>query len=538
VVLLNTGNALLTMGEERAASERFSRALEAPDSNRVAARLLFAKVFVRQHKFGAAQQQIGLAFAESRVGEASPVTADDFIEAANLFLAMNDFDLARKYFDRARQAGAAEEVAAIGEVNSAIAEGRTTEAQRELAQLGGPAQFSDNFDYAMAQANIYRQQHQPFRAMTAFARANQLGGEDDTAEFAMQQSAAEQGMQVSRSVSVASDVLVHRIIDDATILGLDRQIFHNAQGGAIPPPRSSLETLWTNGYRADLGSFPALSGFVQVRNARGELSLPSELLIVSRDTWDYNFNSALNPVLRLGRATFSFNTGLQVTVRRDREDPYDLNQNLFRQFAYMSSNAIGNWLTVQGEAYHEAGPFNDQNLHSRELGAQLQFIVGRPWGRTQFITSYGTRDLLFRPLIREFYETTTSAGVQHEFGERLRVAVLGQYIRSWRVQDLNYWIAQAFVPSGEVEWKPNHRWAITGDFAYSYGQGIHDYDNVQSSVLISYIKPLTRKVSDGYGPVPVEYPIRFSLGVVNANYMNFSGNHRTILSPEIRLTLF
>jgi hypothetical protein len=214
--------------------------------------------------------------------------------------------------------------------------------------------------------------------MTAFARANQLGGEDDTAEFAMQQSAAEQGMQVSRSVSVASDVLVHRIIDDATILGLDRQIFHNAQGGAIPPPRSSLETLWTNGYRADLGSFPALSGFVQVRNARGELSLPSELLIVSRDTWDYNFNSALNPVLRLGRATFSFNTGLQVTVRRDREDPYDLNQNLFRQFAYMSSNAIGNWLTVQGEAYHEAGPFNDQNLHSRELGAQLQFIVGHP----------------------------------------------------------------------------------------------------------------------------------------------------------------
>ena len=74
--------------------------------------------------------------------------------------------------------------------------------------------------------------------MTAFARANQLGGEDDTAEFAMQQAAGEQGVQVSRRISFESDVLVHRIFDDATILGLDRQIFHNAQGGAIPPPRS------------------------------------------------------------------------------------------------------------------------------------------------------------------------------------------------------------------------------------------------------------------------------------------------------------
>ena len=78
--------------------QRFARALEAPDANRVEARLLFARVFVKQHKYDAAQQQIALAFAESRVGEASPVTADNFIEAANLFLAMNDFDLARRYY--------------------------------------------------------------------------------------------------------------------------------------------------------------------------------------------------------------------------------------------------------------------------------------------------------------------------------------------------------------------------------------------------------------------------------------------------------
>jgi len=537
-ILLNTGAALLTLGDQGAALQRFNRALEAPDANRVEARLLYAQVFVKEHKYDSAQQQVALAFAESRVGEASPVTADDFIEAANIFLAMNDFDLARRYFERARQAGAADEVVSIGMANSALAQGRTDEAQTQLAKLGNPTEFAGNFDYTMAQANIYRQRHQQFEAMTAFARANQIGGEDDTAEFAMQQVAGEQGVQVSRKVSVNSDVLVHGIIDDATILGLDSQIFHNSQGGALPPPRSSLETLWTNGVHADLGKYPSVSGFFQVRNARGLTSLPSEALILDRDTWDYTLNGAVNPVLKLGPATFTFNAGLQYTVRRDKESPVEINQNLFRQFAYLSTNALGNWMTVQGEAFHETGPFKDQNLHSRELGARLQFIVGRPWGRTQFITAYGARDLLFRPLIREFYSTTASAGIQHEFSEKLRVAVLGEYIRSWRVQDLNYWIAQAMRPAAEVEWSPTRRWTVNGDFAFSRGEGIHNYDNVQSSFLISYNKALRRNVNDSFGQVPVEYPIRFSVGVQNAYYFNFTGQSQTILRPVVRLTLF
>ncbi len=82
-----------------------------------------------------------------------------------------------------------------------------------------------------------------------------------------------------------------------------------------------------------------------------------EALILNNDTWDYTMNGALNPVLKLGSATFTFNSGLQYTVRRDNESPVQLNQNLFRQFVYMSTNALGNWLTVQGEAFHETGPF-------------------------------------------------------------------------------------------------------------------------------------------------------------------------------------
>ncbi len=538
LILLNTGTALLALGEQNAAMQRFARALEAPDANRVQARLLFARVFVKQHKFDAAQQQVGLAFAESRVGEASPVTAGDFIEAANIFLAMNDFDLSRRYFERARQAGAADEVVSIGLANSAIAQGRTNEAQQQLAQMGNPAEFANNFDYTMAQANIYRQEQQHFQAMAAFARANQLGGQDDTAEFAMQQAAQEQGVQLTRTTSFHSDVLMHGVFDDATINGLDYQIFRNPQTGAIPPAITSLETIWTNGIRTDLGKYPALTSFFQVRNDRGQMSLPDQALIVNNDTWDTTWNGALNPVLRLGSARFNFNSGLQFTLRRDTESPVQLNQNLFRQFVYLSTNALGNWLALQGEAFHETGPYTDQNLHSRELGARLQFIVGRPWGRTQFITAYSVRDLLFRPLIREFYSTSTSAGLQHEFSERLRVAVLGEYIRSWRVQDTSFWIAQAMRPAAEIEWKQSLRWSVNGDFAYSRGEGIHDYDNVLSSIFISYNKPFRRMVSDSLGQVSVEYPIRFSFGVQDADYYNFAGHSQTIVRPVVRLTLF
>jgi tetratricopeptide (TPR) repeat protein len=537
-VLQNSGAALLELGDQNAAMQRFVRAMEAPDANRVEARLLIARLFVRQHKYEAAKQQIALAFAESRVGEAAPVSADNFIEAANLFVAMSDFDLAHRYFDRAKQAGASDEVVAIGLANSALAEGRTEEAKAELSQLGDPAAHANSFEYKMVEANIYRQQNQPFQAMTAFARASQLSDEDYTAEYAMQQEAGEQGVQLNQRFSMNSDVLVHEIIDDVTILGLNQQIFSNPQTGAIPPPISSLETLWTNGFRGDLGRFPALSGFFQVRNSRGQISLPNELAIVSHDTWDYNMNAALNPVLKLGSATFAFNAGLQYTVRRDSEDPVDLDQNLFRQFAYLSTNALWNWLTVQGGAFHEAGPFTEQNMHSRELGARLQFTVGRPWGRTQLITAYGVRDLLFRPTIAEFYSTSASVGLQREFTDNLRVAVLGEYIRSWRVQELDYWIAQAMRPAVAAEWNFSRRWTANGEFSYSRGEGFHDYDNVQSSVFISYMKPFRRSVSDQYGPVPVEYPIRFSFGVQNATYFSFVGGSRMILRPVIRLTLF
>jgi tetratricopeptide (TPR) repeat protein len=542
-ILLNTGDALLTLGDSRGAMDRFFRAMQAPDGNRVEARLAMARLFEREGKKEDARQQIALAFAESRIGEAAPVTADNLVEAANVLLAMNDFDLAAKYFQHAKAAGAADEVVALGIANTFLAQGDARQAQGALASLSNLDALKDNYDYALTLGNIYRQQHETSRAVFAFARANELGGGDEIAQRAMQETAGQMGMPINDKVSVSSDFDMHALVDDQSIFNLDRQAL-GAGPGQLPSPRSSLESVWTNSFRVRQPGMPLISGFFQVRNARGQFAFPNESLVFNRDTYDTNFNGALNPVLHLGRNTFAFNTGLQFTIRRDKEQPVQMNQDLIRQFVFFSSNSMGNWLAMQGSAFHEAGPFDLQNLSSSEKGARVQFAVGRPWGHTRLLTGYSVRDLQFSPVGKEFFSTVASGGLQHDFGKKLKVAVLADYIRAWRSEPAslaagpNFFIAQALRPATEVHYKVNNRWSVDGDFVFSRGQGFHAYDNVQNSFFISYTKPFRRSMEDGNGTVPVEYPIRLSFGIETADYFNFTGNGHTVVLPLVRLTVF
>ncbi|HZW51375.1 MAG TPA: tetratricopeptide repeat protein, partial [Rudaea sp.] len=181
-VLLATGDALLTLGDRDAAMQRFERALDAPDSDRVQARLHIAKLMQRDGNWDEAREQVALAFAESRIGEASPVTAENMLAAGDIFLRMHDFDLAQKLFQRARAAGAADQVVSIALANTYLAQGNTEQAENELASLGNPSDYQENYDYMLARANMLRQQHQDVRAMTAFAHANMVSGEDTVAE--------------------------------------------------------------------------------------------------------------------------------------------------------------------------------------------------------------------------------------------------------------------------------------------------------------------------------------------------------------------
>ncbi len=543
-ILLDTGDALLTLGDRKAAMDRFERALDAPDANRVEARLAIARLMVKYGQDDDAKQQISLGFAESRIGEAPPVTAENLIEAANLLLAMHDFDLAESYFQKAQQAGASPDVVAIGLANTYTAQGRTKEADAALAPLGADPAANQNYDYLLVQSEVYRQQHQSWKALMVLAQANQLGG-NDIAQLEGMQVAGEAGLPVTDHLSLSTDFTTGGVYDDYTVYVLDQQIFGlNSKSAILPPPRSEQQSLWTSAYRYHFdNNFPMLSGFFQIRNANGEESLPQQALIINRNTFDYNFNSALNPVVHLGNAWLAFNTGLQFTLRRDSSAPQYENQNLFRQFVYVNSSSFGNWLSFNASLYHEAGPFTATGypLNSNDVGSTLQFTVGRPWGKTALITGYTRRDLTYSPLVRQYFTTSGYGGLQRKFLEqKLTASLLAEYIRAYRVQDTLWATAHVLRPVGSIQYNVNPSWSVSGQAAYEGGSSFQQYDNVYGSFFISYLRPLHRTIGDDAGRLSVEYPLQFSFGVQAEQFPNFTGTAQsgTLIRPVFRLTIF
>jgi hypothetical protein len=306
----------------------------------------------------------------------------------------------------------------------------------------------------------------------------------------------------------------------------------------LPPPRSSYESRVDGRYRIHLGGFPSISGLVEERNARGTISIPSQLLIQNHDTYDTIFNGSINPILHWGDHTIAFSPGLQFTVRRDTESPVQLNQNLFRQFLYVYSSPFWNWLSFSGDAIHEAGPFTEQNLSSRDNSASLNFIVGRPWGKTALITGYQARDVQFHPLISEYYTTSAYAGVRRKFGDHLEASIFGEYLRSWRVQDTYYAIAQAMRPAFRLNYVASKHWTVQASGVWSRGEGFHAYDNVNDQFLVTYVRPVERSLHDGVQDVPVRYPMSISFGMQQQSFYDFQGNNRNTFLPVIRLNIF
>jgi hypothetical protein len=270
----------------------------------------------------------------------------------------------------------------------------------------------------------------------------------------------------------------------------------------------------------------------------GRFLFPSVNVIQDRNTYDTYFNGGITPVLHLGSNSISFNGGLQYTIRRDTISPVFLSQNLFRQFLYISTSSFYNWLSFTGSAVREAGPFTDQDLHSRDAAANIEFTVGRPWGQTSLIAGYTVRDLLFRPLIQEYFNTSSYAGFQHKFGSRLTAAILAEDLRSWRVQDEQFAIAEAFLPGGRFEFRANPRWNVQGSFLLSRGAGFHEYDNAQSEFAVAYTRAARGSLKEGMGGATVAYPFRISVGVQQQTFYSFAGGSKSTILPVVHFTLF
>jgi hypothetical protein len=261
-------------------------------------------------------------------------------------------------------------------------------------------------------------------------------------------------------------------------------------------------------------------------------------LIINRDTTDYSFNFGLTPTLHLGTNVLNFTAGIQETVRRDSLSPVDMNQNLFRQFVYMSTSSFFNIVSVSGYAIREAGPFTESAQHSRDLAGALNFRVGRPWGKTALLTGWGARDDRFSPVISEDYYTSAYLGIERRVSERINFTVVAEDLRAWRVQGTNFAIAQALRPAGSVHFAPTRNWSLQASVAYSRNMGFHFYDAVQSGFAVAYAMPFHRTFKEAGREVELKYPIRFSAGMQQETFFNFTGGQNQQFRPYLRITLF
>ncbi|MGO9436218.1 MAG: tetratricopeptide repeat protein [Terracidiphilus sp.] len=542
-VLVFTGEALDTLGDQNAAMDRFRRALETPDSDRVAVRLAIAQLMAEQGRDEDANRQIALGWMEAAAGDTAPPNGNEFIAAADVFRSTHDYGLSQTYLERAKLAGAPDVKVRVGMANNYLALGDTARAHAELSAASAEGDDAPDYQFLIAEANVFRQEHQGAQALTSFAQAANAGGDDESAEQGMLEAGADEGFRITPSLSLLSDFSVEPIFEDTTVYVLDSKLdaafpVPNTDTSLLPPPRSSIQTQWTDAFHLHLGRIPTPGGFFQLRNARGQISVPSTNSIVNRDTTDFTFNFGLNPMLHLGSNVIVFNGGVQETIRRDSLSPVDMNQDLFRIFAYMSTSSFFHALSVSGYLIRETGPFTESNLYSHDVTGAVDFRVGAPWGKTALVTGWGATAQRFSPVSFENYYTSSYIGLERRFTQRLNVRAVLEDLRSWRIANGNSGIAQNLRPAGTVEFIPKRNWELKASSAYSSTRDFHVYDATQNSFAVSYERPFQRNFRGDSGPVMLKYPIRFSAGFQQESFFNFPGSRSEQFRPYVQISLF
>jgi tetratricopeptide (TPR) repeat protein len=536
-ILLVTADVLRILGHRDQAMTRYAQALQGSDEDRLQVRLALGRLFADEGKTSDAQQQVALGFAEARVAPTDVTSAEDYLNAADILMSIHEYPLAQQMYGRAHALGADDAAVAVGMANASLALGDTRSAELQLASLRDDPDYKNNYDFLVAQGNVYRQRGEDDRALATFSLASQQDPQDTGIRTAEVELAEEEGRPITDRIGMGSGVRVNALFEDENIYQLDARLLGVQNSGALlPPPRRSIETFADSRFQIHMDSFPPIQGFVAERNAQGAFSFPSELLIQDRNTFDTIFNISVAPTVQLGSLKLNIIPGLQYTVRRDTLAPAAMDQNLFRQFLYVTSSSIGNWLSLSGNLIREAGPFTDQNLHSRQLSGALDFRVGRPWGKTALLTGYNAIDLLYGPTAYEYYQTISYAGLEHTFSSRIRASAVAEFLRAWRVVGSDYAIAQTLRPRFGLDAKIKQHWSLSASGAWSSGRSFHAYDNVSASALLSYTRERGWGANSGSETASAAYPLRFSFGLQEQSFYDFPGHGHTQVVPEAQFT--
>ncbi|HEY2857052.1 MAG TPA: hypothetical protein VGJ21_01385, partial [Terracidiphilus sp.] len=542
-IFIATGQAYSELGDDKAAMARFTRALDIPKANRVSVRLAIAHLMEQKGHNDDAERQVALGLMEAGAGDTHATTGEQFVEVADVFRGLHEFELSQQYLQRAKTAGAPDAEVRIGMANNYLAVGDTTRAKAELAAVDITSGGAPDYQYLLAEANVARQEHRGVDALTSFAQASNAEGEDPTAEEGLLQAGAEEGWRITPAISMLSDITLSPIFEDSTVFVLDSKLDASSpvpptDFSKLPPPRSSLQAQFTDAFHLHLSHLPQPAGFFQVRNARGQISVPATGSIVNRDTTDTTLNFGFNPTFRMGTNVVTFNSGIQATMRRDSQDPKHLDQNLLREYTYVSTGSFFDALSVSGYIIHESGPFTNINVHSRLVSAAVNFRVGSPWGKTAMVTGWGASRTTFDPATYDNYFTSSYIGLDRRFGEHLDVRAILEDVRSWRTFDGRSGIAQNLRPAAWVDYGFKRNWDMQFSASYSSVRSFHAYDATQDGFSVSYAIPVHRRFTDEGQPLNLAYPIRFAAGIQDDDFFNFSSGHGQQVRPYIGITIF
>lgn len=545
-----TGEALSTLGDEAGAMERFSKALLTLNSNRVSVRLAIARLMAQQDHTADAERQIALAQMEADAGDTAAPSGEQYVEAADILQQMHEYQLSETYLQRAKSAGAPDSAVRIALANSYLALGDTRRAAAELAAVKQTDDSEANYQYLLAQAAVYQQEHQSTAALSAFAQASSEAGEDQTAEQDLLQVGADEGFRFSPKLSVLSSLIVQPLFEDSTVYVLDSKLdspngpVPSTNIAQLPPPRSNVETDWINAFHLHMGNLPTNGGFFQIRNVQGTVSVPATNSIVHRNTTDYTMNFGLAPTVHLRSNVVTFNSGIQGTIRRDTLSPVQMNQNLFRVFTFFTTSSFFNAVSADGFFTAEFGPFTETPIYGRSLTGAINFRVGAPWGKTALVTGWGTNDQTFTSQVlgnSENYYTSSYIGLTHRFSTHLNAEAIVEDLRTWRVvpfSPIHSAISQALRPAATVDFSPTRRLDFQVSSSYESTQGFHVYDMTQNGISVSYTRPLDRTFNDKTGKVHLKYPIRLSAGLRQEGFLNFTQGQNQKFLPYVSITLF
>src|SRR5260370_41276369 len=99
-------------------------------------------------------------------------------------------------------------------------------------------------------------------------------------------------------------------------------------------------------------------------------------------------------------------------------------------------------------------------------------------------------------------------------------------------------MAQNPRPAGMVDLTPREPWDVQASSSWSSTRSFHAYDATQNGFSVSYAKPFRRRMTDAGGPVTFTYPLRFSAGLPEATFYEFTRGQGTQIPPYFAIPKF